>query len=209
MRARRAVAALVAAIALIVVAALAGGIVQSLGSAAQTTGDWPGPGSATGDADGSTGEDGAATGEAGGDLPDGATPFDDYPAITGLDPALLDALQRAATDAAAEGIEVHVNSGWRSPAYQDRLLDEAVSEYGSEAEAARWVAAPDKSAHVSGEAVDVGSYDAVNWLAEHGTAYGLCQVYDNEAWHFELRTDAAEVGCPAKYFDPTEDPRLQ
>ena len=37
---------------------------------------------------------------------------------------------------------VLVNSGWRSPEYQDQLLRDAVSKYGSEAEAARWVATP-------------------------------------------------------------------
>ncbi|MFD5865435.1 M15 family metallopeptidase [Agromyces sp. NPDC127015] len=200
-RARRAFAALVVALA-VVAAAMAGSLVmQSISSSAQPVGG--------GHDAASTGDGGDATGEAAGDLPDGATPFDEYPAITRLDPALLDALRRAATDAAAEGIEFRVNSGWRSPAHQDRLLDEAVAEYGSETEAARWVAPPEKSAHVSGDAVDLGDYDAVDWLAERGEAYGLCQVYDNEAWHFELFADAPDVGCPAKYFDPTEDPRMQ
>ena len=51
---------------------------------------------------------------------------------------------------------VLVDSGWRSPAYQEHLLREAVPKYGSEAEAARWVATPNTSAHVSGDAVDIG-----------------------------------------------------
>ena len=76
--------------------------------------------------------------------------------MANLDPALLGALRRAATDAAGDGIEFYVTSGWRSPAYQEQLLREAVSKYGSEAEAARWVATPDTSAHVSGDAVDIG-----------------------------------------------------
>ena len=85
------------------------------------------------------------------------TVFDDeYPAVANLDPALLDALRRAATDAGADGVEFHVNSGWRSPAYQEQLLEEAVSKYGSRAEAARWVATPATSPHVSGDAVDIG-----------------------------------------------------
>ena len=63
-----------------------------------------------------------------GELPDGVTVFDDrYPGVTRLNSALLNALRKAATDAAGEAIEVYVNSGWRSPAYQDVLLREAVS----------------------------------------------------------------------------------
>ena len=39
--------------------------------------------------------------------------------------------------------------------------------------------------------------------------YGLCQIYRNESWHFELRPDAIENGCPSMYADPTHDPRMQ
>ena len=42
---------------------------------------------------------------------------------------------------------------------------------------------------MSGEAVDIGPTAAVAWLSEHGRVYGLCQVYDNEPWHYELRPD--------------------
>ena len=125
-----------------------------------------------------------------------------------LDPALLGALRQAATDAADDGVEFVVDSGWRSPAYQERLFDEAVLKYGSDAEAARWVATPSTSAHVSGDAVDIGS-GAAEWLSEHGAAYALCQIYGNEPWHYELRPEAIDHGCPAMYDDPTHDPRMQ
>jgi len=145
-----------------------------------------------------------------GSVPDGVTPFDDdVAAVANLNPDLLDALRRAATDASDAGITIIVNSGWRSPEYQEQLLHDAVDTYGSEEEAARWVATAETSPHVQGDAVDVGSYDAVTWLAENGAAYGLCQIYDNEAWHFELRAAAISDGCPRKYFDPTYDPRMQ
>jgi hypothetical protein len=62
---------------------------------------------------------------------------------------------------------------------------------------------------VQGAAVDVGPWAASAWLAEHGAAYGLCQVYANEPWHVELRPDAVDAGCPALYTDPTHDPRMQ
>jgi zinc D-Ala-D-Ala carboxypeptidase len=126
-----------------------------------------------------------------------------------LDPALVAALRRAATDAAYDGVEFYVKSGWRSPEYQQQLLDEAISKYGSEAEAARWVATPETSPHVSGDAVDLGPSDATAWLAEHGAAYGLCQIYGNEPWHYELRPEAVDQGCPPMYPDPTHDPRMQ
>ena len=151
-----------------------------------------------------------ALGEADGAVPDGTTVFDDgIPGVANLDPALLGALRQAATDAAAEGVEVVVDSGWRSPAYQEQLFTEAILKYGSREEAARWVATPDRSAHVSGDAVDIGPDDAAAWLSEHGAAYGLCQIYSNEPWHYELRPEASDYGCPAMYADPTHDPKMQ
>jgi LAS superfamily LD-carboxypeptidase LdcB len=151
-----------------------------------------------------------ALGEADSAVPDGTTVFDDGVAgVAKLDPALLAALRRAATDAAAAGVQFYVDSGWRSPQYQEQLFEQAVSKYGSVAEAARWVAPPSKSAHVSGDAVDIGHSDAAAWLSEHGAAYGLCQIYANEPWHYELRPEAIDHGCPAMYADAAHDPRMQ
>jgi zinc D-Ala-D-Ala carboxypeptidase len=151
-----------------------------------------------------------ALGEADGAIPDGTTVFDDeIPGVANLDPTLLGALRQAATDAADDGVEFFVESGWRSPEYQEQLLREALSEYGSAEEAARWVATPNTSAHVSGDAVDIGPSAATAWLSEHGAWYGLCQIYENEPWHYELRPDAVDQGCPPMYADPTHDPRMQ
>jgi len=151
-----------------------------------------------------------ALGKADGAVPDGVTVFDDsIPAVAQLDPGLLKALRQAAAAVAEDGVEFYVNSGWRSPAYQDQLLREAVSKYGSEEEAARWVATAATSPHVSGDAVDIGHSDATTWLSEHGAEYGLCQIYENETWHYELRTSAIDRGCPHMYADPTQDPRMQ
>jgi zinc D-Ala-D-Ala carboxypeptidase len=156
------------------------------------------------------GEHRGALGEADGAVPDGATVFDDeIPGVANLDSDLLGALHQAATDAAADGVAFFVESGWRSPEYQNQLLREAVSEYGSEEEAARWVATADTSPHVSGDAVDIGHSDATAWLSEHGAEYGLCQIYSNEPWHYELRPEASDHGCPPMYADPTHDPRMQ
>jgi zinc D-Ala-D-Ala carboxypeptidase len=151
-----------------------------------------------------------APGEADGVVPDGTTVFDDdVPGVANLDPALLAALRRAATDAAEGGIEFFLNSGWRSPAYQEQLLRAAVKKYGSEDKAARWVGTPATSAHVSGDAVDLGPAATTAWLSRRGARYGLCQIYRNEPWHYELRPEAIDLGCPAMYADPTHDPRMQ
>ncbi len=151
-----------------------------------------------------------ALGEADGAVPNGTTVFDDeVPAVANLDPDLLGALRRAATDAARGGLELFVTSGWRPTEYQEQLRRDAVSKYGSEAEAARWVAPADRSLHVAGDAVDIGPSDAAQWLSEHGTAYGLCRAYGNEPWHFELRPEGIDAGCPPMYADPTHDPRMQ
>jgi len=149
-------------------------------------------------------------GEADGVVPAGVTVFDEqYPAVANLDPTFLSALRRGAKDAAGDGVEFYVDSGWRSPKYQEQLLEEAISKYGSKQEAARWVAPPNTSAHVSGDAVDIGHSDATAWLSEHGATYGLCQIYGNEPWHYELRPEAVQHGCPPMYADPTHDPRMQ
>jgi D-alanyl-D-alanine carboxypeptidase len=187
-------------------------IVAALGSKSLVSSSLtvPSPSSAATPVDRSRNEQRDALGEAGGAVPDGTTVFDDeVPGVAKLDPGLLGALRRAATDAADDGVEFVVDSGWRSPAYQEQLLREAVSRYGSEEEAARWVATPTTSAHVSGRAVDIGPSDAAAWLSGHGAAYGLCQIYGNEPWHYELRPKAIDHGCPPMYADPTQDPRIQ
>ena len=143
--------------------------------------------------------------EADGLVPGGAAAFDlDTPAVGNLEPDLHNALRMAVSDAADTGIGIFVTSGWRSRSYQEYLLRDAVDVYGSQTEAARWVATPDTSTHVSGDAVDVGPATAIEWLTEYGAAYGLCQVYANEPWHYELRSDAPSHGCPPRYADATQ-----
>jgi hypothetical protein len=148
--------------------------------------------------------------ETDGAVPEGVRVFDDdIPAVANLDPGLLRALRQAAMDAAKDGIEIVVNSGWRSREYQKQLIRDAVAKYGSEKEAARWVAAPDTSPHVSGDAVDIGPSRATAWLSRHGARYRLCQIYRNEPWHYELRRQAIDDGCPPRYPDPRHDRRMQ
>jgi hypothetical protein len=187
---------------LIVITAIAAGLVHQLPASSSSTAASPIDVLRSGHR--------GALGEADGAVPHGTTVFDDaVPGVAKLDPALLGALRQAATNAAGDGVEFLVDSGWRSPQYQEQLLREAASKYGSEKKAARWVATPRTSAHVSGDAVDVGPFAATAWLSEHGAQYGLCQIYRNEPWHYELRPEAIDHGCPPMYADPTHDPRMQ
>lgn len=143
-------------------------------------------------------------GNASGELENPASPFDiELPAISRLDATLLTAVQDAARDAAADGVPFSITSGWRSATYQQRLLDEAVAEYGSLDEALRYVATADTSAHVTGHAVDIGPAEADDWLRRHGARYGLCQAYANEAWHFELATEPGG-SCPRMKADASQ-----
>ncbi|WP_181408995.1 M15 family metallopeptidase [Schumannella soli] len=118
------------------------------------------------------------------------------PAVANLDPDLRAAIQAAAAAAVEDGHDLVLTSGWRSERYQQWLFDTAVRHYGSEQEARRWVATPRDSAHVSGSAVDIGPWETTLWMQSHAEEFGLCQIYANEMWHYEL---AARHGgtCPA------------
>jgi zinc D-Ala-D-Ala carboxypeptidase len=132
---------------------------------------------------------------------EGLSPFaTDYPAVGNLAPELLAAVQRASTDATRDGVDLIITSGWRSVRYQQAILDAAIAQYGSEAEARRWVNTPEKSTHVTGKAVDIGPATAALWLRQHGQRYGLCQIYANELWHYELATEPGG-SCPRPLAD--------
>ncbi|QJA00798.1 M15 family metallopeptidase [Leifsonia sp. PS1209] len=167
----------------------------SLGAAPQL----PSAGSGSGAGSGS-----AQLGQDDGYIPTGETVAltDDVPAVTRLDHRLLEALDRAATAAADRDVTFTLTDGWRSERYQQSLFDDAVQKYGSEEEASKWVKRGDESKHVRGEAVDIATADAMDWLTRFGGEYGLCQVYANEAWHFELTADSDGV-CPAQLPDGT------
>src|SRR3954451_17766650 len=140
---------------LIAIAAIAADIgYQSLASSSPTTD--AGPSSSTGASAIGRSPHGGPLGVADGVVPPRTTLFDDdVPGVANLDPALLGAMRRAARDAADDGVKFVVNSGWRSAAYEEQLRRAAIVKYGSEQEAARWVATSHTSAHVSGQAVDI------------------------------------------------------
>ncbi|WP_245681638.1 M15 family metallopeptidase [Actinomadura kijaniata] len=133
----------------------------------------------------------------------GISPFDTrHPAIRHLDADLLRGVRKAADKARRQGVEMFVTSGWRSVEYQRSLQERAVARYGSREQAERFVLSPEKSAHVRGEAVDIGPTDADDWLIRNGAEFGLCQTYANEMWHFELATRPGGE-CPPPKSDAT------
>ena len=143
----------------------------------------------------------AGTDSFGGYLPDGGTltAFDvGNPVVGLLDPALLAAVQEATRGAAAEGIDMRVNSGWRTRGFQQRLFEDGVLLYGSVDAARQFVASPETSMHVQGKAVDVGPPAAAAWMSRNGPRFGLCQVFANELWHYELTADATGRCPPMK-----------
>src|SRR5690606_34355570 len=89
----------------------------------------------------------------------------DAAAVTNLDATLLAAVRAAATDAQADGVDIRLNSGWRSRDLQQRMYDDAVEGSASGTESGPSVATPDTSLHVSGDAVDIGPFDATDWLS--------------------------------------------
>jgi D-alanyl-D-alanine carboxypeptidase len=140
----------------------------------------------------------AAEDTTGGSVADGQliSPFDvKNPAVGFLEPAVLAAIQDAANAAADDGVDLQLTSGWRSKGFQQRLFDQAVTAYGNADLAAQFVASPEKSMHVFGKAVDVGPVVADQWMIANGSRFGLCQIYANEIWHFELAVNVAG-NCP-------------
>ena len=113
-----------------------------------------------------------------------------------LEAGLGRAVARAVAAAAADGVDVHVTSGWRSAAEQQQLFKAAVTTHGSVARARQWVLPPAESAHVKGLAVDVGPASGARWLDRNGVHFGLCRRYANESWHFERLAAAVGSRCP-------------
>ncbi|WP_040808211.1 M15 family metallopeptidase [Nocardia concava] len=118
----------------------------------------------------------------------------------GLDPRLSAAYNAAAAEAYANGISLWITSGYRTPAEQEALWEDGLQTYGSPEAARRWVLPPNESTHVTGQAIDVGPREGAQWLEDNGPHWGLCRMYDNEWWHFELAT-APDTPCPTRLPD--------
>ena len=127
-----------------------------------------------------------------------------HPTDHGLEREVAAALARMTAAARADGVTVRVRSAYRSYAEQDRILKRKIVEYGDESLARRYNAAPGRSEHQTGLAVDL--WDGVTWglavrntkvgrwLWKHAREYGFILRYPPgkekitgyayEPWHF-------------------------
>lgn len=189
-----------AALSLLLAATLAGCSTAESGALAQSAGAPERvPAATSGDLGGAADDAGLTDDD--GYIPEGSSlPLDsDKPAVSRLSPDLLAALRhaQAAMKQDGDGADITIADGWRSERYQEHLFAQAIRRYGSEEEAGKWVKRGADSAHVRGEAVDIADAGAMDFLNRFGNEWGLCQVYANEAWHFELRTTPGGE-CPAQ-----------
>lgn len=128
-------------------------------------------------------------------------------AATALQPGLVRALDAARVESRRP---IPINSGFRTAARQQELLDEATAKYGSRSVALRWVFAPERSMHVQGLAIDVGSGPDAEWLSDHGAAFGLCRTLSWEWWHFEWRPGWEDARrCPTPARSPADAPDVE
>ena len=121
-----------------------------------------------------------------------------------VDARIYEPLSQMLADAADEGLEPFVASGFRTRTEQQGFMDEKINEYRSQgygesearALAEDWVALPGTSEHELGLAVDINgaSYDLYIWLQQNSWRYGFIQRYpedktditgiSHEPWHY-------------------------
>jgi D-alanyl-D-alanine carboxypeptidase len=122
------------------------------------------------------------------------------------------ALQSLMTQARTAGVAIIPISGFRSVAYQETLFQKAVTKYGSENAAVRWVARPGNSEHHTGLAIDLGDEEnpasdveppfeqtrAFDWLQQNAAQFSFelsfprnnSRGVNYEPWHWRF------VGTP-------------
>ena len=117
-------------------------------------------------------------------------------------PALINMLTAARED----GVELQVESGYRSPGYQRKIFLRMLDEGRTFDDIIRYVAPPGYSEHGLGIAVDFfpsnwefANTAAYRWLAENASRYGFTESYPHanalhypwEAWHWAYRAKEA------------------
>jgi hypothetical protein len=103
----------------------------------------------------------------------------------GMRPDVAAAFDRMAAAAAADGLALVVNSGFRSDAEQAALFAAHPDP--------RWVAPPGRSLHRCATELDLGPSDAYGWLAANAGRFGFVQRYSWEPWHYGY--DAGPAPC--------------
>jgi hypothetical protein len=91
-------------------------------------------------------------------------------------PDVAAAFDRLAAAAAADGVALIVNSGFRSDAEQAALWAQNPDP--------RWVAPPGTSLHRCATELDLGPPAAYPWLAANAPRFGFLERYSWEPWHF-------------------------
>jgi hypothetical protein len=94
--------------------------------------------------------------------------------------------------AAEDGVQVAINSGFRSYPDQKYLWE----GYKAGRPGFNLAAEPGKSNHQNGIAIDIDTAGGVgsriyDWLAANATAFGFIRTVKSEAWHWEYRPEAA------------------
>ncbi len=103
----------------------------------------------------------------------------------GMRPDVAAAFDRMASLAAGAGLDLIVNSAFRSDAEQAALFAAHPDP--------TWVAPPGHSLHRCATELDLGPESAYGWLAANASRFGFVQRYSWEAWHFGF--DAGPPPC--------------
>jgi len=94
----------------------------------------------------------------------------------GMRPDVAVAFDRMTAAAAAAGVTLLVNSGFRSDTEQARLFAANPDP--------EWVAPPGHSLHRCATELDLGPESAYGWLAANASRFGFAQRYSWEPWHY-------------------------
>lgn len=123
--------------------------------------------------------------------------FEDYRIY--VDKDARDSFVRMAETGKKDSIFLIVDSGYRSAAYQARIIARRMAEGDSFADIVRYVAPPGYSSHETGRTVDLvpsdpgfTRTDAYQWLKEHAAYFGFVEsspkdttgVMPWEPWHW-------------------------
>ena len=109
-------------------------------------------------------------------------------------PAVAAAFDRMDAAAHLAGVDLVVNSGFRSDAEQAELFRRHSDP--------KWVAPPGTSRHRYATELDIAGTDgAWSWLAENATRFGFVQRYSWEPWHYGYTP-----GCGVGSGDPGSAP---
>ena len=97
-------------------------------------------------------------------------------------PDVAIAFDRMYAAARADGVELLINSGFRSDAEQAILFARRPDP--------RWVAPPGRSLHRNATELDLGPASAYGWLRGNARRFGFVQRYSWEPWHYGYALNA-------------------